>query len=1164
MQILDREQRPIPWVIQNRTLFDDGQELPLTDLGVGVQVPSVGQGGMSWIDLEEERLFGTTGHQGQASSSGDATQLGFQGQASSSGDATQLGFQGQASSSGDATQLGFQGQASSSGDAAQLGFQGQASSSGDDTQLGFQGQASSSGDAAQLGFQGQASSSGDAAQLGHQGQLSLSAEGAQRGSQFSATVPRRSQVTGELDVDDEYALYAQYMQSLWDDAEGNPEEESNSEGDLSSEFFACKMISCPEGMSPREESGAAVESNSGSHQVELGPRIGVPISEPLAVLGEKSNVDNPAIRQVDESFYTDNVEELLSALTGPLKVVHNVSPSEVRRHLTKWKGATEAEVAALEEMSAIRRLRGDEARVAQNQPGVQIIPAKPVFTVKPGSEASWFRRKCRVVGCGNYETRGPSAELYAGGVPADVLRLCLIQASVMKIRAWITDIKNAFLLASLPESMKGKILLRPPKLLEGMAITQPGEVWVIQRAVYGLRQSPKWWSDYRDRMLRSADWMSPRGRMRLRQSSVEANLWHLLDESDALLGYAIVYVDDIMVLASREDAGAFYKWIRSVWQCTPLEGAEKGKPTTFLGVEVQEDEDEFGTLGFVLSQCGYIEELIRSYGMNPVPRSVPYPREWVKEFPSQEDYGPDILRKAQRVTGEVLWVAQRSRPDIAYPVALMGSWCTRAPTLVSKLGMRLLEYLWSTKDDKLSLIPRETTRRLTIYSDASFSPYGSASVTGVLIMFLGRVILWKGKKQSIISLSTAEAELIAACEAVVLGQSMQALVSTLGEGVGPMLLLVDNVAAIVLAEGGGSQRTRHLRVRASFIKDLQDRQDLEVLHCPGDIQLADGLTKILPGTRHQFLREKIGLIPNVGRPLVRAVQGDGHAALGPTAQDIQLWMLLMLIVMQLPEVEAADDEEGAAEPLSLELSALALMMMMSALFVWESAKYCLQRCCRNDCPEVRMVQVDDDDENVQRSRRQRRQDAVRRAIAQETSVPELRRRREGDTSTSSSQPAPLIQVHVNTGEGHPNVPPPLPRFQGKARAKGFSDPEPGFEEQRHQDVQEGGNQCSASSDRPSSSLTCLEGDTRAPSIVPGFGLSREAGVPKTREMSVQTDFPRGLTFEELQALQVTTTNSRSPGAVHLFPECHSLRGVTSTSRRSFCKYCLNSAARSGI
>ena len=415
------------------------------------------------------------------------------------------------------------------------------------------------------------------------------------------------------------------------------------------------MISCSKETAQCEESGVTVEDNRASCQVESGSRIGVPISEPLAVLGERPDVDNPAVKQVDESFYTENVEELLSGLTGPLKVVHNVSPSEVRQHVMKWKAATEAEVAALEEMSAIRRLKGNEAGAAENQPGVQIIPAKPVFTVKPGSEVTWFRRKCRVVGCGNYETRDPSAELYAGGVPADVLRLCLIQASVMRIRAWITDIKNAFLLASLPDSMKGKILLRPPKLLEGMGITQPGEVWVIQKAVYGLRQSPKWWSDYRDQMLRNADWIGPSGRMKLRQSSVEANLWHLLDESDILLGYAIVYVDDIMVLASQDDAEAFHKWIQSIWQCTPLQGAERGRPITFLGVEVQEDEDEFGALGFVLSQCGYIEELIRSYSMTPAPRSVPYPREWIKEFPPQEDYAPDVLRKAQKVTGEVLW-----------------------------------------------------------------------------------------------------------------------------------------------------------------------------------------------------------------------------------------------------------------------------------------------------------------------------------------------------------------------------------------------------------------------------------------------------------------------------------------------------------------------------
>ena len=1178
VQILDREQRPIPWAIQNRTLFDDGQELPLADLGIGVQVPTVGQATMSWIDREEERLFGTIGFQGQPSSSsdstqlgfrgqpslsGDSAQLGFQGQPSSSSDSTQLGFQGQPSLSGDSAQLGFQGQPSLSGDSAQLGFQGQPSSSSDSTQLGFQGQPSLSGDSAQLGFQGQPSSSGDSAQLGFQGQPSSSGDSMQLGSQgqytlpcdpgqrgmnVSATVPKRCQGREHVSVQEEYASYALYMQSLWEEDEGNDDHEVHSDRGSSPEHFSCKMIRAPEEVPQSLRREESPQKDRTIQPVDLGPRIGVPITDPLAVLGNASEIEEPSIRQVDESFYTENVEELLTGLNGPLKVVHNVSPSEVKRHLMKWKEATEIEVAALEGMSAIRRLRGEEARNAQSQPGVQIIPAKPVFTVKPGGDKAWFRRKCRVVGCGNYETKDPSAELYAGGVPADVLRLCLVQAAVLKVRAWITDIKNAFLLASLPQSMKGKILLRPPKLLENMAITQPNEIWVIEKAVYGLRQSPKWWSTYRDGVLSSANWPGPNGEMRLMQSEVETNLWHLLDEFGTLRGYAIVYVDDIMVLASKEDAEAFYQWLRSTWQCTPLEGAQRGRPITFLGVEVREDEDELGNFGFVLSQSGYIEELIRSYNMNPVHRLVPFPKEWVKEFPPQEDYEPDVLRRAQKVTGEVLWVAQRSRPDVAYPVALMGSWCTRAPSLVAKLGMRLLEYLWTTKDDKLSLIPRDVPRRLTLYSDASFSPYGSASVTGVLVMFLGRVVLWKGKRQSIISLSTAESELIAACEAVVLGQSMQALVSTLGQGVGPMLLLVDNVAAIVLAEGGGSQRTRHLRVRGSFVKDLQDRQELEVQHCPGDIQLADGLTKILPSSRHQYLRELIGLVPVDGHQ-VRLVQDNGSSGLNAINQEIQVWLLLMLIIMQLPEAEAADDDDNTAEPLSLELSALALMMMMSALFIWESAKYCLQKCCRGEYPEVRMVRTDDDE--GQRSRRQRRQDAVRRAIVQEASESELRQRREYDTPSSSSQQAPLIQVQVNTTESSPRNPPPLPRFPSSVGTRKPRDPEVLQESEDNHSRAELGDRQPTLSTYPLTSTTRtgrIVQDT--PSLVPGFEGSRSDSVPRTREVSVQTDFPRGLTYQEMQALQVTTTNSRSPGAVHLFPECH--------------KYCLNTAARSGI
>ena len=55
------------------------------------------------------------------------------------------------------------------------------------------------------------------------------------------------------------------------------------------------------------------------------------------------------------TFYTPNVEELLQGLSEPLKVVHNVATSEVRRHLDEWRPSVVDEVNALEGMQGIKR-----------------------------------------------------------------------------------------------------------------------------------------------------------------------------------------------------------------------------------------------------------------------------------------------------------------------------------------------------------------------------------------------------------------------------------------------------------------------------------------------------------------------------------------------------------------------------------------------------------------------------------------------------------------------------------------------------------------------------------------------------------------------------------------------------------------------------------------
>ena len=278
--------------------------------------------------------------------------------------------------------------------------------------------------------------------------------------------------------------------------------------------------------------------------------------------------------------------------------MHNVSPAEVRLYPDRWKEAAQTEVAALESMKAIRRLRGEEARAELRVPGTQVLPAKTVFTAKPGSAEKLYRRKCRVVGCGNFETRQPGLDVYAGGIPADVLRMCLIESASRSYGAFVTDVRNAFLLAPIPAHEKVRVLLKPPRLLQDMNITDEGEYWAIDRALYGLRQSPRWWGNYRDQVLHEASWECNGEGLHLRQCEVEPNLWFIESISKEVKGFVIIYVDDVLILSNKSQADALHAHITSKWECTPLQEATEEEPISFLGVDIQRARDDRGGPGF--------------------------------------------------------------------------------------------------------------------------------------------------------------------------------------------------------------------------------------------------------------------------------------------------------------------------------------------------------------------------------------------------------------------------------------------------------------------------------------------------------------------------------------------------------------------------------------
>ena len=67
-------------------------------------------------------------------------------------------------------------------------------------------------------------------------------------------------------------------------------------------------------------------------------------------------------------------------------------------------------------MKAIKRRRGQDAKEYLAQTGVTVVPGKGVFTVKPPSKpGKKFRRKSRIVSCGNFQPKDNAELNYSGG-----------------------------------------------------------------------------------------------------------------------------------------------------------------------------------------------------------------------------------------------------------------------------------------------------------------------------------------------------------------------------------------------------------------------------------------------------------------------------------------------------------------------------------------------------------------------------------------------------------------------------------------------------------------------------------------------------------------------------------------------------------------------------
>ena len=602
-----------------------------------------------------------------------------------------------------------------------------------------------------------------------------------------------------------------------------------------------------------------------------------------------------------------------------------------------------------------------------------------------------WKRKARVVICGNMA--GPDSTTRTTSSRREQawkgLRLALAIAVSMGWCVASTDVSAAFLQALWPRDRPTYGVL-PPKVLQQAGLVEQGVVFVVRRALYGLRESPALWAAHRTEVLERLSVNTKEGRVFLRQMTTDSELWMILLEptegaNPILRGILVTYVDDLLYLAARDLILNLHEEIASIWPCSDLEFATEG--LRYLGMELVQEESTV-----TLSQEAYVDNLVRLHGLDPQSKAgLPCPKEWLQDEDFNdvaENFNEEELKRAQKVTGECLWLAYRTRPDILFVTNYMAAMTSRKPVKVYNVGLKVISYLNATAGLKLRVAATaeqtqsaaaeqmqstaeqtqstaeqtqstaeqtqstaEQTQStaeqsmvqqpggsqvkghlagfrvpLAGYCDASFAPYGGKSYGCSMTMLDRTPVSWKAGKQQLVAMSVCEAELLEGSNCALLLESTMSMVRELLPDSVPPRMYIDNQAAGNLLNGStGSWRTRHLRIRHSYVLDRVKSGHVVVEHIAGEDQPADLPTKMHSRARLIHLLEAWGM---VGLPELDARTMLKGLKLG--------CVFLLLLAIQSLAVEAAKDPLPATG--TMELFLMLMLTCVSAVALWELGK----------------------------------------------------------------------------------------------------------------------------------------------------------------------------------------------------------------------------------
>ena len=318
-----------------------------------------------------------------------------------------------------------------------------------------------------------------------------------------------------------------------------------------------------------------------------------------------------------------------------------------------------------------------------------------------------------------------------------------------------------------------------------------------------------------------------------------------------------VYVDDLAIMSnSIELLNDMKRILMERFSMKDL-----GEIHFFLKICLKYDREN-GVM--VLSQRHYIKLILDEFGMlDSKPLHTPMDAN-TKLKPSEGS--SSCSHSYPSLVGKLQYLMLQTRPDIAYAVRELSRYQQRFDEQHWKAAKRVLRYLKGTIN--VGLIFRrqsESGLQFRMFSDSSLgstTDQKQHSITGLCGLLGSSLFIWQTRGQSTVSMSIMEAEFYAATETskeILFLNELLAEMNLKFEK--PFHLFVDNEGAIRnLRNPVEHSKAKHIERHYFFIREMIEKEIVDVHGISNDQQLADIFTKAVARPHLNHMCEALGII----------------------------------------------------------------------------------------------------------------------------------------------------------------------------------------------------------------------------------------------------------------------------------------------------------------